>query len=48
MAYETWAVKTWNAAIIEASRAMGGTQVLSGDLSHGQDYGGVRVANPFR
>ena len=38
----------WDAAIIEASRAMGCTQVLSEDLSDGQDYGGVRVANPFR
>jgi predicted nucleic acid-binding protein len=38
----------WDAAIIEASRAMGCTHVLSEDLSHGQDYGGVRVTNPFR
>ncbi len=38
----------WDAAIIEASRAMGCTQVLSEDLSDGQDYDGVRVANPFR
>jgi predicted nucleic acid-binding protein len=38
----------WDAAIIEASRAMGCTQVLSEDLSDGQDYGGVQVANPFR
>ena len=38
----------WDAAIIEASRAMGCTQVLSEDLNHGQDYAGVRVTNPFR
>jgi predicted nucleic acid-binding protein len=38
----------WDAAIIEASRAMGCTQILSEDLNDGQDYGGVRVANPFR
>ncbi len=37
----------WDAAIIEASRAMGCTQVLSEDLSDGQDYDGIRVANPF-
>jgi predicted nucleic acid-binding protein len=37
----------WDAAIIEASRAMGCTDVLSEDLSDGQDYGGVRVINPF-
>jgi hypothetical protein len=28
--------------------AMDCTQVLSGDLRDGQDYGGVQVANPFR
>jgi predicted nucleic acid-binding protein len=38
----------WDAAIIEASRAMGCTQVLSGDLSDGQDYDGVQVVDPFR
>jgi predicted nucleic acid-binding protein len=38
----------WDAAIIEAARAMSCTQVLSEDLNDGQDYGGVRVTNPFR
>jgi predicted nucleic acid-binding protein len=38
----------WDAAIIEAARALGCTQVLSEDLNDGQDYDGVRVANPFR
>ena len=38
----------WDAAIIEASRALGCQVVLSEDLSDGQDYAGVRVANPFR
>ena len=38
----------WDAAIIEASRALGCTHVLSEDLSDGQDYGGVQVINPFR
>jgi predicted nucleic acid-binding protein len=39
----------WDAAITEASRgAMGCAQVLSEDLTDGQDYSGVRVANPFR
>ena len=37
----------WDAAIIEAARAMGCTQVLSEGLSDGQDYDGIRVANPF-
>ncbi len=38
----------WDAAIIEASRALGCTHVLSEDLGDGQDYGGVQVTNPFR
>ncbi len=38
----------WDAAIIEASRALGCTHVLSEELSDGQDYGGVQVTNPFR
>jgi predicted nucleic acid-binding protein len=37
-----------DAAIIEASRAMGCSHVLSEDLNHGQDYAGVLVVNPFR
>jgi predicted nucleic acid-binding protein len=37
-----------DAAIIEAARAMGCTEVLSEDLNDGQDYVGVRVTNPFR
>ena len=38
----------WDAAIIEAGRALGCEVILSEDLSDGQDYDGVRVANPFR
>jgi predicted nucleic acid-binding protein len=41
-------ISYWDAAIIEAARALGCREVLSEDLSHGQDYGGVRVVNPFR
>jgi predicted nucleic acid-binding protein len=41
-------ISYWDAAIIEASRAMGCTEVLSEDLNDGQDYAGVRVTNPFR
>ena len=46
-ARQRFQISYWDAAIIEASRAMDCTQVLSEDLSDGQDYGGVRVANPF-
>jgi predicted nucleic acid-binding protein len=38
----------WDAAIIEAARALGCSEALSEDLNDGQDYGGVVVTNPFR
>ena len=38
----------WDSAIIEAARALGCDELLSEDLSDGQDYDGVRVVNPFR
>ncbi len=37
----------WDAAIIEAARALGCKVVLSEDLNADQSYGGVRVVNPF-
>lgn len=41
-------ISYWDAAIIEAARRLGCNTVLSEDLGDGQDYGGVRVENPFR
>jgi predicted nucleic acid-binding protein len=38
----------WDAAIIAAARAMNCQEVLSEDMNHGQEYGGVKVTNPFR
>jgi predicted nucleic acid-binding protein len=40
-------ISYWDAAILAAARAAGCQEVLSEDLSHGQDYDGVRVVNPF-
>jgi predicted nucleic acid-binding protein len=40
-------ISYWDAAIIEAARSLGCEVILSEDLSHGQDYGGVVVENPF-
>ena len=45
---ERFKISYWDAAIIEAARALGCDVVLSEDLSDGQDYAGVRVENPFR
>ncbi len=44
---QRFGISYWDAAILEAARALGCEVVLSEDLSDGQDYGGVRVQNPF-
>lgn len=44
---ERFQISYWDAAIIEAARALGCDMVLTEDLNDGQDYGGVRVENPF-
>ena len=41
-------ISYWDAAVVEAARALGCATLLSEDLSHGQDYDGVVVQNPFR
>lgn len=45
---ERYALSYWDAAILEAARLSGCRVVLSEDLRHGQDYGGVVVEDPFR
>lgn len=40
-------ISYWDAAVIEAARALDCSVVLSEDLSPETDYGGVRVENPF-
>ena len=37
----------WDSAILAAAKASGCDTVLSEDLSAEQDYGGLRVVNPF-
>lgn len=41
-------ISYWDAAILEAARALGCATVLSEDLNAGQDYAGVGVRNPFQ
>lgn len=41
-------ISYWDAAVIEAARALGCATVLSEDLADGRDYDGVHVENPFR
>ena len=45
---ERFRISYWDAAILEAARALGCEVVLSEHLADGQDYDGVRVENPFR
>jgi predicted nucleic acid-binding protein len=45
---QRYGISYWDAAILEAARALGCEVVVSEDLSDGQDYAGVRVENPFK
>ena len=38
----------WDAAVIAGARRLGATILVSEDLADGQDYGGVRVLDPFK
>ena len=44
---ERFQISHFDAQILAAAKRMGCTTVYSEDLNHGQDYGGVRVVNPF-
>lgn len=44
---QRFGIAYWDAAVIEAARALGCGVVLTEDLNDGQDYAGVRVENPF-
>lgn len=37
----------WDAAVVAAAQALGALTLYSDDLNDGQEYGGVRVINPF-
>jgi predicted nucleic acid-binding protein len=45
---QRYQISYWDAAIIESARKLGCREVLSEDLNDGQNYGGIRVVNPFR
>ena len=47
-ARDQWGISYWDAAVIEAARELGCHEILSEDLSHGQNYRGIRIHNPFR
>jgi predicted nucleic acid-binding protein len=43
-----WQLSLWDAMILAAAHTSGASELLTEDLTHGQDYGGIRVLNPFR
>jgi predicted nucleic acid-binding protein len=45
---ERYQISYWEAAIIEAARALGCQQVITEDLNDGQEFDGVVIVNPFR
>ncbi len=42
-----WKISLWDSLILAAARASGASELITEDLCHGQDYGGVKVVNPF-
>lgn len=46
-AAQRWQLSYWDAAIIEAARGGQCDVLWTEDLNDGQDFGGVRVCNPF-
>lgn len=45
---ERFQLRYWDAAIVAAASRLRAPLLYSEDLSHGQDYEGVRVVNPFQ
>ena len=44
----TTGLSYWDCAIVAAAKALGCRELLSEDMAHGRDIGGVRIVNPFR
>jgi predicted nucleic acid-binding protein len=43
-----WQLSLWDAMILAAARTSGARELMTEDLNHGQDYGGIRAVNPFK
>jgi predicted nucleic acid-binding protein len=43
-----WGISFWDGLILAAAKESGASELFSEDLSHGQDYGGICVVNPFK
>jgi predicted nucleic acid-binding protein len=42
-----WQLSLWDAMILAAAKTSGARELFSEDFNHGQNYGGLRVINPF-
>jgi predicted nucleic acid-binding protein len=42
-----WQISLWDALVVAAAMAAGAKTLLTEDLNHGQDYGGVIAHNPL-
>ena len=42
-----WKISLSDSLILAAAHASGASELISEDFNHGQDYGGIRVVNPF-
>jgi predicted nucleic acid-binding protein len=46
--HRRFGISYWDAAIIEAARSLGCSELLTEDLQDHQDFGGISVINPFK
>jgi predicted nucleic acid-binding protein len=46
--HERCQLRYWDALIVATARHLGCKEVISEDMSAGQDYGGIVVTNPFK
>ena len=46
--HRRFGISYWDAAIIEAARSLGCSELLTEDLQDQQDFGGINAVNPFR
>ena len=46
--HQRFGISYWDAAIIEAARSLGCSELLTEDLQDRQDFAGINAVNPFR
>lgn len=46
--HQRFGISYWDAAIVEAARILGCSELLTEDLQHQQNFGGIRALNPFK